>query len=53
MKVRIGVGLGTLPSATGDDGATSIEASGSDGFGTVIDRMEELPVSTRSGCRRS
>jgi probable F420-dependent oxidoreductase len=42
VKVRIGVGLGTLPAAADGDGAAPVGANGSDGFGTVIDRMEEL-----------
>ncbi len=41
MKVRIGVGLGTLPAA-GGNGSTPGSAGGSSGFATVIDRMAEL-----------
>ncbi len=41
MKVRIGVGLGTLP-ASGGNGSTATGAGGSSGFAGVIDRMAEL-----------
>ena len=40
MKVRIGVGLGTLPA--GGNGSTPTGAGGSSGFARVIDRMAEL-----------
>jgi probable F420-dependent oxidoreductase len=40
MKVRIGVGLGTLPA--GGNGSMPTGAGGSGGFATVIDRMAEL-----------